>query len=73
MNISGDGRPSLFSDSIHFSLGADDFALSMEDGSRTIPPSCEYALHVSGHQPDDELGAAASNVVSRVGFKPRLL
>ena len=54
---------------LSFVLDADDFAVSMEDGSRAVPTSCTSTVSVGGSQPGDPHATAA--VQSKSGFKPK--
>jgi len=54
---------------LRFELTSDDFAISFEDGTRKVPPTCSYTLSVGGAQPDD--AHATSNVLTRAGFVPK--
>ena len=54
---------------LRFVLGADDFAVSMEDGSRAVPASCTSTVSVGGSQPGDP--HATAGVLSKSGFKPK--
>ena len=54
---------------LRFVLGTDDFAVSMEDGSREVPTSCSFTVSVGSSQPGDP--NAKAEVLSKSGFKPK--